>query len=721
LLVADLYSSSARSSGGGLSTKLAALFLWPVVTAFCANFQATFGDAKIGPSALDSAGNIYIAGTTTSVNIPVTPGAFQQSFQAGTCGYIDAGRQQFPIPCAHGFIAKIDPTGAKIIWATYLGGTLSDAPTAICADANGDVFVTGQAGSPDFPVTPGAWFTSPGSQVFNGFITQISADGSRLVYSTYLPGAQGAAIAVDTSGNAFVAGQALGTTFPATAGAFQTQRYIANTDAFVVKLDASGSGPIYATLLGGTFGDSANALAIDARGDAFVAGYTASIPAWQSLAGSSFVPFPTTSGAFYQPGGQASDFISALNPSGSSLIYSSVFGGSGDDSIGALALDGSGIAYFTGYTFSYDWPLTPGALRSNYGHGMAGALSADGTHLLYSTFLTGPGATIAVDASGRAILVGSTNTPDLAATPTAVTFCASRPGLTGVEQPFVMALSPAGTALYASYLEATPVTVTSAGTIYTESQTAIFDLANVFAQAAPGVRCVANSANYASTAIAPGEIVSVFGPGIGPAQSAGAVLDAAGNVTSQIGGTRVLIGGMAAPLLYVSANQINAVAPFEIVGQTTTTVQIETGGSVTLPSFSVAVAQAAPGIFTADGSGFGQAAALNQDGILNSASNPAAQGSIVTLFATGLGPMKPQPADGLVPKAPTAQPTLPLVLNIDPLNAVVQYAGDAPGLVEGAVQINAAVPQLYATGAIIVTLAVGGEFSSNTGVFIFVK
>jgi uncharacterized protein (TIGR03437 family) len=413
-------------------------------------------------------------------------------------------------------------------------------------------------------------------------------------------------------------------------------------------------------------------------------------------------------------------FIAALNPSGSALIYSSVFGGSGDDSIVALALDGSGIAYFTGYTYSYDWPLTPGALRSNYGHGMAGALSADGTHLVYSTFLTGAGAAIAVDASGRALLTGSTGTPDLAATPTALAFCAP-PLAPGPARPFVMSLSPAGAAVYASYLEATPVALTSAGTIYTESQTAIFDMVNVFAQAAPGVRCVANAANYASTAIAPGEIIAVFGPGIGPAQSSGAVLDAAGNVTSQIGDTRVLIGGMAAPLLYVSTNQINAVVPFEIAGQTTTTVQIETGGSVSLPSFSAPVVQAAPGIFTADRSGYGQAAALNQDGTLNSASNPAAQGSIVTLFATGLGPMKPQLADGVVPEAPTAQPTLPLVLNIDPLNAEIQYVGDAPGLVEGAVQINAVVPQIYTTGAIMVTLSMGGEFGSNTGVFIFVK
>jgi uncharacterized protein (TIGR03437 family) len=698
--------------------KFAALFLLPAAAAFCANFQATFGSARITASALDAAGNIYIAGTTTSVNIPVTPGAFQQTFQPATCGYIGS-QGQLPIPCAHGFVAKLDPAGAKIIWATYLGGTLSDTPAAICAGANGNVFVTGNASSPDFPVTSGAWFTSPGAEVFNGFIAQISTDGSRLIYSTYLPGATGAAIAVDASGSAFVAGQALGTTFPASPGAFQTQRFIANSDAFVVKLNASGSGPIYATLLGGTFGDSANALAVDAHGDAFVAGYTASIPAWQSLAGSSFVPFPTTPGAFYQPGRQASVFIAALNPSGSALTYSSVFGGSGDDSIGALALDGSGIAYFTGYTYSQDWPLTPGALRSKYGNGMAGALSADGTHLVYSTFLAGAGFAIAVDGSGRALLAGSTHKPDLAATPSALAFCA--PPLAPGSWQFVMALSPAGAAVYASYLEAWPIALTSAGTIYTESQTAIFDLADVFALAAPGVRCVANAANYASAAIAPGEIVSVFGPGIGPAQSSGAVFDAAGNVTSKIGNTRVLIGGIAAPLLYVSANQINAVVPFEIASQTTTTVQIETAGSVMLPSFSAPVAQAAPGIFTADGSGYGQAAALNQDGSLNSASNPAAQGSIVTLFATGLGPMKPQPADGVVPKAPTAEPTLLLVLNIDPLNALIQYAGDAPGLVEGAVQINAVVPQIYTTGAVVVTLAMGGKFGSNTGVFIFVK
>lgn len=687
-----------------------------VASTLCAaNFQGVFGVAPTTTApvttAIDETGNIYVAGTTTAPIIPVTPGAFQQTFIQSACGYIQGlpGTQGLPVPCSHGFVAKIDPTGRQILWATYLGGELQDSISAICVDADGSVYVTGGTSSTAFPITSGAWFNSFGTESFNGFVTKLSPDGSKLVFSTYLPGATGSAIAVDGSNDVFVAGFAAGNAFPATPGAYQTQRHPGNYDAFVLKLNPSGSAAIYSTLLGGTFADVANALAIDRNGDAFVAGYTASIPAYQTLAGGNLVSFPSTPGALYQPGYGADVFVSEVNPAGAGLIYSSVFGGHGNDSITSIAIDTAGAVYFTGSTDSLDWPLTENAARTKFGQGIAGKLSADGSHLIYSTFVTGQAGQIALHSNGDAIFTGFTLKPDLATTPNALMPCF--PTMPGNPSYFVMALDPSGGTLYASFLESAPSAVTSSGNVYLQSQSSIFDLINIFTQPPPGIRCMVNAADYVGNAIAPGEIISIFGLGIGPPQPAGAVLDSAGNVTAELANTRVLIGGHAAPLLYVSTNQINAVVPFEIAGQTNTAVQIETNGSVTLPVFSAAVAEAAPAIFTLDGSGYGQAAVLNQDGSVNSASNPAAQGSIVTFFATGIGEMKPQPADGAVPSAPTAVPSLPLTMYIGGAPGAVQfqYAGDAPGLVEGAVQINAIVPEFLPTGAQFVQLRAGNE------------
>ena len=194
-------------------------------------------------------------------------------------------------------------------------------------------------------------------------------------------------------------------------------------------------------------------------------------------------------------------------------------------------------------------------------------------------------------------------------------------------------------------------------------------------------------------------------------------------MATTISNTRVLIGGIAAPLLYVSEHQINAVVPFEIAGQTKTTVQVETNGRASLPSLQESVTDADPGIFTLDGSGYGQAAALNEDGTVNSAGHSAAQGSVVSLFVTGVGAMQPAPTDGFVPDKPFARPALPVQLGFAEalFSPEVTYVGDAPTLVEGAVQINVRVPKLYRTGSQILNILVGDEqgwIGLNVSVFV---
>jgi uncharacterized protein (TIGR03437 family) len=202
---------------------------------------------------------------------------------------------------------------------------------------------------------------------------------------------------------------------------------------------------------------------------------------------------------------------------------------------------------------------------------------------------------------------------------------------------------------------------------------------------------MANAADYNGSTIAPGELLAVFGNQIGPDQPMGAQLDAMGNVTSNLGGFSVLIGGLPAPLLYASTDQINLVAPFGIPSTGQVQVELRQNGTV-LSSFDQLVSAQNPGLFTSSGTGMGQLAALNQDGTINGPSNPAHPGQIVTVFATGLGAMTPQPIDGSRPPQPVDKPVAPAQVLVSGNPAQIDYSGNAPDLVQGVVQINFLLP-----------------------------
>ena len=196
---------------------------------------------------------------------------------------------------------------------------------------------------------------------------------------------------------------------------------------------------------------------------------------------------------------------------------------------------------------------------------------------------------------------------------------------------------------------------------------------------------VLNSANLVHLAVAPGEIVTIVGSGLGPTPGVGAQLDARGFVAKQLAGTSVTFDGMGAPLLYAGANQINAIVPFGVAGKTGTQIVVTVNG-VSSPADVEAVAVASPGIYSSDMSGTGPAAALNQDGTVNSASNPAARGSVVSFWVTGAGLLNAAYEDGEIVTTNPAGLALPLVYG-----GAVQYAGQAPGMVAGVVQLNLAV------------------------------
>ena len=367
---------------------------------------------KANAIAVDAAGNAYVAGQSFSADFPVTQGAFQTS---NDCTANE---------CANAFITKLNPTGTALVYSTYLGGSggnrlgfFGDIGNAIATDAAGDAYVTGQAGSSDFPVTPGAYQSTnlaAANESANAFVTKLNPAGTALVYSTYLGGSgndTANAMAVDSAGNVYAAGQTSSTDFPVTAGAFQTTNHASNNgpNAFVTKLNPAGTALVYSTYLGGSGGvinlmstlamwggDVATGLAIDSSGNAYLTGSTAS------------TNFPVTEGAYQttnndQPPcvggciGGYNAFITELSSAGSALVYSTYLGGNGinpgelvgvaefgfGDQANALALDNSGNVYVTGSAVSYDFPVTAGAfqttLNSQYGNAFIAKLNMSAT------------------------------------------------------------------------------------------------------------------------------------------------------------------------------------------------------------------------------------------------------------------------------------------------------------------------------------------------------
>ncbi len=231
---------------------------------------------------------------------------------------------------------------------------------------------------------------------------------------------------------------------------------------------------------------------------------------------------------------------------------------------------------------------------------------------------------------------------------------------------------------------------------------------------------VVNGASFGAGAIAPGEIVSVFGAGVGPQSIVQAAPGDDGRFGPLLDGVRVFFNGIEAPVLFALVNQVAVVAPYELDGATSASVSVQYAG-VASNSITVPVAATVPGIFTSNGSGQGQAAALNEDGSLNSAANPVDRGSVIVLFCTGEGQTNPAGVDGQLANTVYPKPKLPVEVTIGGQTAQVVYAGAAPTLVAGLMQINAQVPAGIAAGSAIPVIVKVGNASSPEGVTISIR
>jgi hypothetical protein len=347
--------------------------------------------------ALDSSNNAYVTGETYSSDFPLV-NAFQSQNLSGT-----------------GFVSKLSSDGTKLIFSTFLGGSLEGSSNAIAVDGIDEPVVAGRTYSTDFPVV-NAFQPTHASDNGNedGFVTKLSADGKSLIFSTYLGGnsydyVQG--LAFDSLGNVYVTGITVSSNFPTTAGSFQPQ-FVSNPwgSSFVSKFGPSGQNLLYSTYLSG---GQAFGIAVNSLGNAYVTGF----------AGES--GFPVTPGAFQtiQGGGSSTDaFVTELDATGSSLVYSTYLGGNNEDDAGAIALDSSGNAYVTGQTSSSNFPLRS-PVQPNYSgvpNVFVSELNNTGSQLMFSTYLGGGaqgfgnqrGNAIAVDKSGDVYVAGFTATPD---------------------------------------------------------------------------------------------------------------------------------------------------------------------------------------------------------------------------------------------------------------------------------------------------------------------
>ncbi|MYL21642.1 HYR domain-containing protein [Halobacillus litoralis] len=380
--------------------------------------------------AVDSDGNAYLVGSTSSLNFPTTVGAFDTNFN----GALDV------------FVTKLNSSGSSLIYSTYLGGiTGANDGIGISVDGSGNAYITGYTSSMNFPTTPGA-FDTTFNGVIDAFVTKLNASGSGLVYSTYLGGDgedYGFGIEVDGLGNAYVTGFTSSGNFPTTPGSFNPT-YSGGSDAFVTKLNVDGSALVYSTYLGGAGSDRGYGIAVDSMANAYITGYTSS------------VNFPTTPGAFdLTYNGGFDGFVTKLDTSGSVLVYSTYLGGVNFDQGLGIEVDGLGNAYVTGSTSSGDFPSTPGAFDTTF-NGSIDAfvtkLNASGSGLIYSTYLGGTGEDvgfgIAVDGLGYAYVTGSTSSGNFPTTPGAFD-----PSYNGNTDAFVTMLNPTGSALaFSSYL-----------------------------------------------------------------------------------------------------------------------------------------------------------------------------------------------------------------------------------------------------------------------------
>src|SRR5579859_5731848 len=622
------------------------------------------GTGTVVDAAVDPSGNIWIAGKTDSDDFPLVHPLFAQK----------------PPYQATGFVAKLDPK-LNILFSTFLGGQYpplpgdtASTPTSIAVDSSGNVYVAGYTGDPGFPVTgPVFGAGAPGPNVNSlsplvyAFIAKMSSDGSKLMYSRLIGGDQMScqaspcfsdaartaanALAVDTGGNVTIAGDTTASNFPATPAAFQN---ICNcldetTNGFVTRISSDGSKLIWSTYLAkgsdNPLSTSVTSLTLDASGNIYVAGSTNG--SFVATPGALQPSLPTLSG----PNG----FAAKLSSDGTRLLAATNLGGSSGANLSGLTIDSKGNVWVSGTTTSPDFPGLPNTPAS----GSDFALELDDAYALKQIVRLPPG--------------------------------------TATQPP---AFDSAGGLLLLSF------------------KGSLLRLDSSASLSAPAVFAITNAAVLrADAGVTAGALATLFGVGLGPSSGIVASPDPNGVYPTQLGGVKIQFvtqGGppVEAPLLYVGPNQINFQVPWNALGNSDVTITTPTATLAPILIWSIA----STGVFHRPVSPF--AAALNQNLSVNSSTNPAHAGSIISLYSTGECGEDQLAPNGAIWNLGDRNPDGVLEIAVftigldEPLP--VLYFGPAPGLINGVCQINVRLPD-GAENPTLTVYQIRGNSLANTG------
>lgn len=649
--------------------------------------------------ATDSSGNIYLAG-----NAAVDPPNGRTSVM----------------------VLKLNPTATQYVYTRLIGGSVNDSVAGIVVDSAGNVYIAGVTSSPDFPVTTNTGSTPPGSNQERSYVAKLSAAGE-IVYSTLLGGSANSyaqAIAVNVSGEAIVSGM--------------TSE--GNGSPYLTEVNSAGTAIVLSNAqIGG------NALAVDVAGNIYMAGTTASLT-YPTTAGTyqpMFPVFQTCLGICQEASQGPNQYVTKVDPTGT-IIFSTAVSGAGNTWNNGLAVDAAGNVYLTGvagvgypYTVSVPPPPLGPAVSKLETPALPFLTKLDplGQNVLYSVPVGGAGVT--VDTNGSAYVGGilgafemyganiSATLPALANLPAG---CLIPEGTVG-QQAYAAQVDSSGNVAGAQFIGGSTLQLNgvaligetlwmagatgkadfpfSPGVIFSEN-VQVAPLAGAYLGAVsfsgtastartPQIGCVVDSGELEPTGpVAPNQLITIFGDGLGPANGVAAT----NYTTTSLGGVSVTFGGMAATLLYVSANQINMAVPIAQNGGSTVMTMTVTVDGAPSAQLEFPVAAANPTMFAApDGfqSNIGEfdVVALNADGTLNSATNPALLGSAIQVFVDGLS---------LNAQSPGAPPALLSGGGF----VVAGYAQANPFVLDVSLQVPSSAASLECEGGNATTVCIAG-------------
>ncbi len=613
--------------------------------------------------ATDAAGNIYLAGSAV-----VDPGTSQTT----------------------ALVVKLDPQATQYLYVRYIGGSVYDSATAIAVDSAGNGYVAGTTASPDFPVSDGGNLaTAPaGTSNERSFVVKLDPNGV-VLFSDILGGSannQAQAVAVSAAGEIVMSGLSVSSGFPATAGAYSISS--SANHPYLLALEGTGTKLVFsATGIGGS------ALAIDGSGNIYMAG-TTDLLDYPTTPGAYQTTFPAfgecASPSCFTPMQGPNQYVTKVDPTASNLIFSSSVSGASGTVNGGMAVDSAGDVYLTGFAApSYPYTVTPPAVTMPSIPFISGALpyvtklDAAGTTLLFSVPVGGAG--VQVDSNGNAYVGGMAGL--LSGISLGIEVGGNLPALANVPAPclpnnvipkasYVSQVDGSGNVLGTQFIGGSTINI--AGAALTQSQAGstlwiagptilpdfpfspnALTIPNLQAGGTPGaylgavsfagpqapagtpqIACIVDAASFAYAGpVAPYQLLTMFGTGLGPSTP----VAASNYTTTELAGVSVGAAGNLSPLLYVSADQINFAVPAEPPTAGAATMEATVNG-VSSAASQLPLTFTNPSLFlgappSPPDEAFGSVAlALNADGSVNSSSNPARLGSVISLFLNGTSP-----------------------------------------------------------------------------------